>query len=74
MSKASKSATVPPKAATVAAPAPVAAAPVAAPVNGEVDANGIEDHGTPVFSLLPGGDEFSVTISNEKHGKWVHKL
>lgn len=74
MSKASKSATVPPKAATAAAPAPAAAAPVVAPAADDAGANGVVDQGTPVFALLPGGDEFSVTISNEKHGKWVHKL
>ena len=71
MSKASKvaaTAAVPPKA--VPAPAPVAAAALAAEVVAEAPVEA--ENGAPVFTLLPGGDEFSVNISNQNHGRWVN--
>lgn len=70
MSKTSKVAAIPPKAAPVASPAP---APVAQPPAAEAVA-AESDVPPTVFTLLPGESEFSVNISASQKGPWMAQL
>ena len=70
MSKTSKVAAIPPKAAPVAAQT---SAPVAQPAAVEAVAADAGE-APPVFTLLPGDCEFSVNITGSHKGNWIGHL